>query len=315
VSSSAGQLAREKGSGMTDSLNELLQLTANGLVTGSIIAIAAIGLSLVYGILKIVNFAHGDFLTFGAFMAFVVNITWGGHIALGVLFAILVAALLGIGLEFTLWRPLRGKGVGLIGLFIVSIGLALVLRNLILLFWGGRPRRYAVDVFQAYDLGPIRLSLSQLVVIAVAFTAIAFVGFMLARTTIGKAMRALSDNRDLASVAGIDTDRITAYTWILGAGLAGLGGVLQALVQNAFTPNMGFQLLLPIFAAVVLGGVGSAYGALVGGVFLGLAMEIATWNALAGGVPSVYKPVVAFAVLITVLIFRPQGVLGKARTV
>jgi branched-subunit amino acid ABC-type transport system permease component len=172
-----------------------------------------------------------------------------------------------------------------------------------------------VDVFQVYDLGIIRLSLSQIVVIAIAFTAIILVGLMLARTRLGKAMRALSDNSDLASVAGIDIDRITAYTWILAAALAGLGGVLQGLVQNAFDPNMGFTLLLPIFAAVVLGGVGSAYGALAGGVALGLMMEVSTWNALAGGVNPIYKPVVAFATLILVLLFRPQGVFGKARTV
>jgi neutral amino acid transport system permease protein len=297
-------------------VTQLLQLIANGLVTGSIIAIAAIGLSLVYGILKIVNFAHGDFLTFGAFMAFAANITWGANMVVAVLFAMASTAALGVLLEFVLWRPIRRRGAGLISLFIVAIGLALVLRHVIFLVWGSRPRRYDVDVFQVYALGPIRLSLSQLVVIAVAFTAIAAVGLMLARTRLGKSMRALSDNSDLAAATGIDIDRVTTYTWVLGAGLAGLGGVLQGLVQNAFNPNMGFTLLLFIFAAVVLGGVGSAYGALAGGVAVGLMMELSTWNLLpAGGVNPVYKPVVAFTILILVLLFRPQGVLGRARTV
>ncbi len=297
-------------------MNELLQLIANGLVTGSIIAIAAIGLSLVYGILKIVNFAHGEYLVFGAYMALVVNVTWGGHMIIAAVFAMVMTALLGIALELGLWRPIRRKGAGIVSLFIVSIGLALVLRNSILLWQGGAPRRYDVDVFQVYELGPIRLSLSQIVVIVVASIAIVGVGLLLARTTLGKAMRALSDSRDLAAVSGIDTDRITAHTWILGSALAGLGGVLQGLVQNAFEPNMGFRLLLLIFAAVILGGVGSAYGALVGGLALGLMMEISTWSALpADGVDSVYKPVVAFVVLITVLIFRPQGIFGRARTI
>lgn len=297
-------------------MNELLQLMANGLVTGSIIAIAAIGLSLVYGILKIVNFAHGEYLVFGAYMALVVNVTWGGHMILAAVFAMVMTALLGIVLEFGLWRPIRRKGAGIVSLFIVSIGLALVLRNSILLWQGGAPRRYDVDVFQVYELGPIRLSLSQIVVIIVASIAIVAVGLLLARTTLGKAMRALSDSRDLAAVSGIDTDRITVHTWILGSALAGLGGVLQGLVQNAFEPNMGFRLLLLIFAAVILGGVGSAYGALVGGLALGLMMEVSTWSSLpAGGVDSVYKPVVAFVVLILVLIFRPQGIFGRARTV
>jgi branched-subunit amino acid ABC-type transport system permease component len=296
-------------------MQELAQLLANGLVTGSVIAIAAIGLSLVYGILKIVNFAHGEYLTLGAYMAFVVNVTLGTSMVLAALFAMVATAAAGVLLEFVLWRPMRRRGAGLVSLFIVSIGLALVMRHVIFLVWGSETRQYDVDVFQVYDLGPIRLSLSQIVVIAVAFGAIVVIGLMLARTRLGKAMRALADNRDLASIAGIDVDRIVTYTWAVGAALAGLGGVLQGLVQSSFTPNMGFTLLLPIFAAVVLGGVGSAYGALVGGIMLGLVMEVATWDALAGGVESVYKPVVAFAVLIAVLLLRPQGIFGKARYV
>jgi branched-subunit amino acid ABC-type transport system permease component len=296
-------------------MSDLLQLVANGLVTGSIIAIAAIGLSLVYGILKIVNFAHGEYLTFGAYMALVVNVTLGGHMVAAVLFAMAATALLGVVLEFVLWRPMRTRGAGIMSLFIVAIGLALVLRHVIFLVWGASPQKFDVDVFQVYDLGPIRLSLSQIVAIAIAFSAIVLVGLMLAKTRLGKAMRAVSDNRELASVAGIDIDRVIVYTWILGAALAGLGGVLLGLVQGAFTPNMGFVVLLPIFAAVVLGGVGSAYGALVGGIVLGLVMEISTWDTLAGGVPGVYKPVVAFLVLIATLLFRPQGVFGKARYV
>jgi neutral amino acid transport system permease protein len=295
-------------------MNELLQLLANGLVTGSIISLGAIGLTLVYGILRIVNFAHGEYLTFGAFMAFLVNVTWGGQMIAAVAFAIAVTALLGVTLEFVLWRPMRKKGAGIISLFITSIGLALVVRHVIFMHWGGQPRRYDVDVFQVYDLGVVRLSLSQLTAVAVAFAAIALVGLMLARTRLGKSMRALSDNPALASIAGIDIGRVIVYTWILAAGLAGLGGVLQGLVQNSFNPNTGFTLLLPIFAAVILGGIGSPYGALVGGMFLGVAMELSTWDALAGGMRAVYKPAVAFALLIFLLILRPNGVFGKART-
>lgn len=296
-------------------MSELLQLLANGLVTGSIISIGAVGLTLVYGILRIVNFAHGEYLTFGAFMAFVVNVTWGGSMIVAVAFALAATALLGVALEFALWRPMRNKGAGIVSLFITSIGLALVVRHVIFMYWGGQPRRYDVDVFQVYDLGIIRLSLSQLTAVVVAFTAIALVGILLARTALGKSMRALSDNPALASVAGVNIGRVVVYTWILAAGLAGLGGVLQALVQNSFNPNMGFTLLLPIFAAVILGGIGSPYGALVGGIFLGVAMELSTWDALGGGIRAVYKPAVAFALLILLLIVRPNGVLGRARTV
>jgi neutral amino acid transport system permease protein len=294
-------------------MSELAQLLANGLVAGSILAIAAVGVSLVYGILRIVNFAHGDYLVFGAYVAVGVNVGWGGHLVLAALAAVAATAALAAALEFSLWRPLRRKGAGLFSLFIAAIGLALVLRHAVFFVGEARPRRYEVDVFQVYELGPIRLSQSQLIAVGVAFGAVVLVGLMLARTGLGKAMRALSDNRALAAVAGIDVDRTAVLTWVLAGGLAGIAGLLQALILNAFTPNFGFALLLPIFAAVVLGGIGSAYGALVGGLALGLAMEVSTWNALAGGAPPVYKPVVAFGILVLVLLVRPQGVFGKAR--
>jgi neutral amino acid transport system permease protein len=294
-------------------VSELAQLGANGLVTGSILAIAAVGVSLVYGILRIVNFAHGDYLVFGAYVALVVNAGWDGHIVVAALAAVVATAGLATGLEFALWRPLRRKQAGLFSLFIAAIGLALVLRHLIFLAADARPRRYEVDVFQVYELGPIRLSQSQLVAVGIALAAIVLVGLMLARTSLGKTMRALSDDRSLAAVAGIDVDRTVVVTWVLAGGLAGVAGLLQGLVLNAFTPNFGFTLLLPVFAAVVLGGIGSAYGALVGGLALGLVMELSTWSALAGGAPPVYKPVVAFALLILVLLLRPQGVFGRAR--
>ena len=294
-------------------MSDLAQLLANGLVAGSIIAIAAVGVSLVYGILRIVNFAHGDYLVVGAYVALAMNVAWGAHIVLAALAAIGATALLSVGLEFALWRPLRRKGAGLFSLFIAAIGLALVLRHAVFLVGEARPRRYDVDVFQVYELGPVRLSQSQLIAIVIASAAIVLVGLMLARTGLGKAMRALSDNQALAAVAGIDVDRTVVLTWALAGGLAGIAGLLQALILNAFTPNFGFALLLPVFAAVVLGGIGSAYGALVGGLTLGLVMEVSTWDALAGGAPPVYKPVVAFSALILVLLFRPQGIFGRAR--
>jgi neutral amino acid transport system permease protein len=292
---------------------KLLQLVVNGLVTGSIIAISAIGLTLVYGILRIVNFAHGDYLTFGAYMAFAANVTLGANMIVATLFAMVATAFLGLGLEYVLWRPMRRKGAGVVSLFITSIGLALVLRDVIFLIWGAQGRRYNIDVFQVYRFGFLRLSLSQIVTIGISATAILLVAVMLARTRLGKAMRALSDNRSLASVAGIDVDRVTASTWFIGSALAGLGGVLIGLVQSSFEPNTGASLLLPIFAAVILGGVGNAYGALVGGLTLGVAMEVSTWSALGGGIDPIYKPVVAFVVLIVMLLLRPQGLFGHAR--
>jgi branched-chain amino acid transport system permease protein len=289
-------------------MNEFVQLTVNGLVTGSIIAIGAVGLTLVYGILKIVNFAHGDYLTFGAYMAFVVNVTWGLHPIFAALFAIVTTVALAVSLEFALWRPMRGRGAGVTSLFLTSIGLALVLRNSILGYFGTTPFRYRVDVFQSYDVGLFRISRNQITVIGVAFVLIVALGLFLSRSRIGKAMRALSDNLSLAAVSGIDTNRIVIYTWILAGGLAGLSGMLLAILQASLNPNSGFNLLLSLFAAVVLGGVGSAYGALAGGVAIGLVTEISTL-----AVPFQYKSAIAFGAMILALLVRPQGLFGRAR--
>jgi branched-subunit amino acid ABC-type transport system permease component len=294
-------------------VSEFVQLLVNGLVTGSIIAISAVGLTFMFGILGVVNFAYGDYLTFGAYAAFVANVTLGWPILLAALFAMVATAALGLALEFVLWAPMRRRRAGTVSLFIISIGLALVLRDVILLIWGSGGRRYDVDVFQVYDLGILRLSASQLATIAIATPAIVGVGLMLSRSRLGKAMRALADDRSLAAVSGIDVDRVAKSTWIVASALAGLSGLLIGLVQSSFDPNTGFTLLLPIFAAVILGGVGSAYGALVGGLVLGVTMELSTWDGLFGGLDPVYKPVVAFAALIVVLLIRPQGVFGKAR--
>jgi branched-subunit amino acid ABC-type transport system permease component len=193
---------------------------------------------------------------------------------------------------------------------------ALILRQSILLQEGAASQSYLVDQFTTYHWGPVRISLSQLVAIVLSIVVIVAVGLLLSRTGVGRAMRAYSDNPQLAAVSGINADRIVLYTWILTGALAGLAGELEGLVQSAFDPNMGWTLLLPIFAAAVLGTIGSAYGALVGGFLLGIAMEGSTWSGLAGGVPPNYKYVVAFVVLIAVLLVRPQGLFGRrARTI
>lgn len=296
-------------------MSEFVQLLVNGLVTGSIFAVAAIGISLIYAILRLINFAHGDYLTFGAYGALLVNSGLGGNLIVSTAAAMLAGAGLSVALEFAIWRPMRRRRANLFGLLITGIGLAFVLRHLILMVASAEPRRFDVDVFQVYEVAGVRFSQSQLVAVVISSIAIVAMALVLARTTLGKAMRALSDNADLAAISGIDVDRIVVYTWIFAGALAGLGGVLAGLIQVSFTPNIGFLLLLPIFSAVVLGGIGSAYGALVGGLVLGVATELSTWDALAGGVSPVYKQVVAFAVLIVVLLVRPEGVLGRARVV
>jgi neutral amino acid transport system permease protein len=291
------------------------QLVANGLVTGSVIAIAAVGVSLVYGILRLVNFAYGDFMAFGALAAYAFNGPLGVGMIVSTLLGMLATAVLSLVLDVTLWRPLRARRAGFMSLFLASIGLALVLRQVLLLAYGPQPQTYKVDQYKVYVIGSVRLSEPQLITIVGAAVAIGAVGLFLSRSTVGRTMRALADDRALAAIAGIHVGRVITYTWILSGLLAGLAGVFAGLVQSSFDPNFGFQLLLPVFAAVVLGGIGSAYGALAGGLVLGLAMELSTWPSLLGGVDPVYKPVVAFAILTAALMVRPQGLFGRARVV
>jgi neutral amino acid transport system permease protein len=280
-----------------------------------VIAIAAVGVSLVYGILRLVNFAYGDFMAFGALAAYAFNGPLGLGMIPSTLLGMVATAVLSLALDVALWRPLRARRAGFMSLFLASIGLALVLRQVLLLAYGPQPHTYRVDQYKVYVIGSVRLSQPQLVTIVGAAVAIGVIGVLLARSTVGRTMRALADDRALAAIAGIDVGRVINYTWIVSGLLAGLAGVLAGLVQSSFDPNFGFQLLLPVFAAVVLGGIGSAYGALAGGLVLGLAMELSTWPALLGGVDPVYKPVVAFLILTVALMVRPQGLFGRARVV
>lgn len=292
-----------------------MQLLANGLVTGSVIALAAAGVSIVYGILRLVNFAYGDYMTFGAFIAVYFNVTQKLPIVPAALLGMAATALLSVVLELVLWRQLRARNAGFMSLFLVSIGLALVLRHVIYLVAGPQPRTYAVDPYKVYVIGSARLSGAQGIAIVVATISIVLLGILLARTGVGRMMRALADDLPLAAVSGVPTGRVILAAWIVSGLLAGLAGVLAGLVQTSFDPQLGFTLLLPIFAAVVLGGIGSVYGALLGGLALGVAMELSTWPELGGGVNPTYKPVVAFAALIVVLLLRPQGLFGRARVV
>ena len=293
-------------------MTQFLQLVVNGLVTGSILALAGVGVSLVYGILGVVNFAQGEYITYGAFAAVVVNIVWGANIVLAAIAAVVAIAALGIGLELTFWRPMRRRRAGIFTMFVASLGLSLIMRGVLYSAASPDPRTYRINVFQVYDIGGVRLSESQLVAIVIAFVSIVLVGLLFSRTQIGRSMRALSDNRELASISGVDVDRVVLITWAIAGGLAGVAGVLQGLIQSSFDANMGFVLLLPVFAAVILGGVGNVYGALAGGLLLGIAMELSTWSAFGGGLSPVWEQVVAFSVLVMMLLIRPQGLLGEA---
>ena len=292
-------------------MDQLLQLIFNGLVTGSIFAIGAIGASLVWGVLRIGNFAHGDYMALGAFAAFVVNVPLGQNLVIAALVGIAVTSVFAVVAHHLILKPMRGRG--LTSVFIVTVGLAFVMRNTLFLTFGSGARSFSIDQAQVFVVGPLRISPGQAITVIAALVAIGVVGWVLSSTSIGRSMRAVSENADLAAVAGVNTDRLAVVTWLLTGCLAGLAGICLGLVQGTFDASFGAYTLFLIFTAVVLGGIGSAYGALGGGLSLGLAMEVSTWDGFAGGLDPRYKLVLAFVVLIVLLLLRPDGLFGKAR--
>ncbi|MGH3328276.1 MAG: branched-chain amino acid ABC transporter permease [Streptomycetales bacterium] len=309
---SAGQRGGD-GGGAGQLLGRVAQLLVEGVKFGVIIAITAIGLSLIFGTTGLINFAHGELVTIGATAAFFLNVAAAGpglQLIPAALIAIVIGAMIGGGMERGLWRPLRLRGVGRIQLFIISIGLSLLLRHLILVFFGSRPQPYAdYTIQQAIRVGPISITPRDLVIVGLSFAVLVGVGLMLQLTRVGKAMRAVSDNRDLAESSGINVDRVVLVVWLLGGGLAALGGVFFGLAEIVAW-DMGFNLLLLMFAGVILGGLGTAYGAMVGSLLVGMVAQLST----------LYFPVElqyawALLALIIVLLVRPQGILGRAERI
>ncbi len=291
-------------------MTQFAELVVTGLVTGAVLALAGVGASLVFGIQRIPNFAHGEYLTFAAYLAFLLNVPFGQNLVAATAGAIAGTALLAIGIHFVVLRPLRGRG--LVAMSLVTAGLALMLRDVVFLVAGTQVRQYAIDQTKVFALGFLRISPGEAVAIPIATVVLPAVALLLARTPMGKSMRAVADNRDLAAISGIDVERVGVHVWLLAGALAGLGGVMLAVVEGTFDPNLGIQVLFLIFTTVVLGGIGNAYGALVAGLVLGVAMDLATWNGFFGGLDAQYKPVLAFCVLIVLLLVRPQGLFGRA---
>jgi neutral amino acid transport system permease protein len=290
-------------------LHAVAQTGLNGLSLGAIYALGAVGLTLVYGILKLVNFAHGDFLTFGGYMAYLVNVTWGAPLVVAVFWAMIATALLGLLFERLLWGPMRAKHAGFLQLILMSIGLAFLLRAVVQWFWSTEIRLLDVNETNTVDFLGLRIGQTELIVVVVGVGVLLMVGVMLKLTILGKQMRALSDNLELAETTGIDTRRVILYTWIFAGALAGLAGVLAGAITN-LRPELGFELLLPIFAAVILGGIGDAFGALAAGLVLGVMTE---WSTLI--IDARWKVAVGFLVLVIVLIIRPQGIFGRAKAI
>ena len=270
----------------------------------------AIGLSLIFGTTGLTNFAHAEFLTGGAIAAYFFNVTIGMNLIPATLLAVAVGCLFGLAMDRGLWGPLRRRGTGLIAALVVSIGLALFLRFTFLYFFGGSSKSYAqYATQQPLNIGPITITPRDLVIIAISVIVLTVVGIGLQRTRIGKATRAVADNPSLAASSGIDVDRVISVVWIVGTGLAVLGGVFLALSQQV-SYLLGFQILLLLFAGVTLGGIGTAFGALVGSLVIGVFTQMSTLF-----IPAELQNVGALLVLIVILVFRPQGILGRAERV
>jgi branched-chain amino acid transport system permease protein len=296
----------------------ILSLAVRGVMLGGILALGAIGLSLIFGVLRIPNFAHGDMMTVGAYLALLVAgllpvgvplgpFSFGYEFVVALLVAMPVVGGLGYALDRLVFRRLRAQRSPPVILAMAALGSAFLLRSLIYLAWGadftnfytGRPRP-AVELFAG-----IRVRPDQLFILGLALVLIFLVYLLLERTKMGKAMRATADNPDLARVTGIDTEGVIRWTWLVGGALAGAGGVMYGL-DAQLRPEMGWWLLLPLFAAVILGTIGNAYGALLGAMIIGIA-----WQVSSAFLNPAYGPGVAFLVLILVLLFRPQGIFGR----
>jgi neutral amino acid transport system permease protein len=294
---------------VTSFFDQLIQRIVNGLSFGLMLALAAVGLTLVYGTTGISNFAHAEMVTFGPVVA--AALVGAGTVALplwiGLPIAVILSALLGLLLDVIIWRPLRRKRVGVVQLMIVSIGLSLMLRYIYQFFIGGGTSQLPYSSTEKLALfGVVKMSVVDMASFAICIVVIVGFALWLTFSRTGKATRAISDNSSLAAASGIDVDAVVRVVWIIAGTLAGLAGILYAYYRPGLKWDMGAQVLLLMFAAVTLGGLGTAFGALVGSLIVGLLVEISTlW------IPSDLKYAGALVVLIVILLFRPQGILGR----
>ncbi len=283
----------------------MMQALLNGLVSGLLIALPATALSLTYGILNFANFSIGAMITTGAYLAYIANATLGAPIVLAAPAAAIVLALTAIVIQHGVYRQIRNADH--VTLLVASMGVAFVLENVLRFFYGADVRTLDVPVARPLIWNGLRLNHEQLIIAVVALSAMVVVPFILKRTRLGRAMRAISDDPDLAEVRGIGRAATVDWTWAVSGVLTALAGVLIAL-DGVVDPMMGTNYLVSVFAAAVIGGIGNPFGAVAGALIIGLVEET---SALAVSTP--YRQGVSFAVLVLVLLLRPQGIGGAAR--
>lgn len=283
-------------------LLDLLQLVIFGIVLGGIVALGAVGVSLLFGILRFANFAHGDMMTLGAYFALFGVSTLGLPMPVVFPLALLASAAAAVAVDRVLFRRLRRTAPVI--LLISSFGVALVLRSIVQIVWGPENIVYATEIVLPWKLWGLRIRPTHVVILATTLALVVALHLFLTRTRTGKAMRAMADDPDLARVCGIDTEAVIRWTWIIGGALAGAAGIFLA-IDTRLNPLLGWNVLLPVFAAALLGGIGRPYGAIAGGFLLGIASEVSTMF-----LEPVYKPAVAFALIVLVLVWRPTGIFG-----
>ncbi|MEJ2288419.1 MAG: branched-chain amino acid ABC transporter permease [Deinococcales bacterium] len=292
------------------------QYIADGIVLGATLALGAIGLTLTFKILRFANFAHGELLTFGAYFALALasvmafggpigTLTFGWGFILVIVLAAALTAVLAIVVDILVYRVLRRSDI-VATIVIASFGASLMLRNVVVLFWGPQPEYYSTTIAIAKPILPgVRVTTDEIFVVVLAAVLMVALHLFLTRTPMGKAMRAVSDNTLLAQVTGVNVTNIIRLVWIVGGSLAAVAGVFYGITVQV-GPNMGFNLILPMFAAAILGGIGSVYGAVLGGMVIGLAESISVF-----WIDPAYKPAVAFLLLFVMLLVYPSGLLGE----
>lgn len=306
-----GTFKGSKASADAASTSPLLQIwdqITSGLLLGLLLALASIGLSLIYGTTGLSNFAHAEQITLGGLLAYLFAVQLHLPLVVAAVITIVLCAASGFAQDRLIWGPLRRRGLGLVPLTVVTIGLSLALEYIYQYSFGGTV--LSVSSAVQVQTGPLDLTPIAYLSMGISVVVLVLIGLILQRTRIGRATRAVSDNRALSAASGIDVDRIIRLVWTVSMGLAGLAGILYALVYGGIAWNTGQALLLLIFAAVTLGGLGTAFGALVGSLVIGLVVQLSALF-LAGDA----KFATALVILILVLLLRPQGILGRSERV
>jgi branched-chain amino acid transport system permease protein len=292
-------------------IRKVTQAVVNGIFLGLLLALGALGLSLVFGTTGLTNFAHGELITFGAMAVYLLQSEASLPFLAAAALAVVLSGAFGYANDKFLWKPLRGRGTGLIAMMIVSIGLAIFVRYVYQYVVGANSHNFTdVGIPRApWEVGPIDVSERTFWSAVICVVVLVIVSVAVQRTRLGKATRAVSDNPPLAASSGIDVDRVILTVWIVGGALAGLSGILWGM-NYGFDYQFGFKILLLVFAGVTLGGLGTIWGTMAGSIIVGLMVEMSSLV-----IPTELKYVTALVVLILVLLIRPQGILGRAQRV